>query len=198
MKKLIPILCFFIFSNIISAQNFKGGIIGGISTSQVSGDNLAGYNKAGFFIGVFTEIPISSIINMKMEMNFIQKGSKNPKMNQNTIPDISTSYLEIPLSVNYHQNDLLNFETGLQVAFLLTANDNDIYGSVSSEINNPFNKTDIGAFIGMYYHLTEKISLNSRMSNSIFPIRGYNTELNYLFYKGQYNTVLSFTIHYKI
>ena len=66
----------------VKSQNFNGGLIGGISTSQVSGDNLSGYNKAGLFLGLFSETPVSSITNLKMEMNFIQKGSKNPKMNK--------------------------------------------------------------------------------------------------------------------
>lgn len=196
MKKLIAILCFFISSNIISAQNFKGGIIGGISTTQVSGDNLGGYNKAGLCIGVFTQLPISPISNIKMEMEYIQKGSRNPKMNENGIQDISTSYLEIPLSINYNQSDLLTIETGIQTALLLTSKDNDIYGSVDSD--PPFDKTDISAFIGMYYHLTESLSLNTRLGNSIFPIRGYDGEKIFIFYRGQYNTVLSFTLHYTI
>ena len=196
MKKLIAILCFFISSNIISAQNFKGGMIGGISTTQVSGDNLGGYNKAGLCIGVFTQLPISPISNIKMEMEYIQKGSRNPKMNENGIQDISTSYLEIPLSINYNQSDLLTIETGIQTALLLTSKDNDIYGSVDSD--PPFDKTDISAFIGMYYHLTKSLSLNTRLGNSIFPIRGYDGEKIFIFYRGQYNTVLSFTLHYTI
>ena len=173
-------------------------MIGGISTTQVSGDNLGGYNKAGVFIGVFTQLPISPISNIKMEMEYIQKGSKNPKMNQNNIPDISTSYLEIPLSINYKQNEQLSIETGIQTALLLTSKDNDIYGSVSSNINNPFNKIDISTFIGMYYHLTKSLALNTRLGNSILPIRGCDGEKIFIFYRGQYNTALSFTIHYII
>ena len=62
--------------------------------------------------------PVSSITNIKMEMNFIQKGSRNPKMNKNGIPDISTSYLEIPISFNYNQNELLSIESGIQTSYL--------------------------------------------------------------------------------
>ena len=196
MKKLITILCFFISLNIISAQNFKGGMIGGISTTQVSGDNLGGYNKAGVFIGVFTQLPISPISNIKMEMEYIQKGSRNPKINENGIPDISTSYFEIPLSINYNQNDQLTIESGIQTAFLLQAKDNDINGSKNSD--PPFDKIDISCFIGMYYHISEKLSLNTRLGNSISPIRGYDGERIFIFYRGQYNTVLSFTLHYTI
>ena len=65
-------------------------------------------------------------------------------------------------------------------------------------MNPPFDKWDISIFIGMYYHFSEKISLNSRFGNSIFPIRGYDKERIFIFKRGQYNTVLSFTLHYYI
>ena len=110
MKHKILLFLFTFFTFFSFSQNFKGGIIGGISTTQVSGDNLGGYNKAGLCIGVFTQLPISPISNIKMEMEYIQKGSRNPKINQNNIPDISTSYLEIPLSLNYKQNEQLSIE----------------------------------------------------------------------------------------
>lgn len=192
----ILFLFIILISNNVKSQNFNGGLIGGISSSQVSGDNLSGYNKAGLFLGVFTQVPVSSITNIKMEMNFIQKGSRNPKLNQNGIPDISTSYLEVPISLNYNQNELLSIESGIQTAFLLSAKDNDVYGSVNSD--PPFDKTDISAFIGIYYHYSEKMSLNTRLGNSVLPIRGYDTERIFIFKRGQYNTVLSFTIHYII
>lgn len=192
----ILFLFIILIANNVKSQNFNGGLIGGVSSSQVSGDNLSGYNKAGLFLGVFTQVPVSSITNIKMEMNFIQKGSRNPKLNQNGIPDISTSYLEIPISLNYNQNELLSIESGIQTAFLLSAKDNDVYGSVNSD--PPFDKTDISAFIGIYYHYSEKMSLNTRLGNSVLPIRGYDTERIFIFKRGQYNTVLSFTIHYII
>jgi len=197
MRKILLISLVLISVNLFS-QNFKGGIIVGISTSQVSGDNLGGYHKAGLCIGVFTLLPINYIAHLKMEMNFIQKGSNNPKILKNEIPDISTSYLEVPISVNYYQNEITALEIGAQVAFLLSSTDNDIYGPQQSELFNPFNKLDIGVFIGMNYHITDKIILNSRMSNSIIPIRSHPSNVTYYLNRGQYNSLLSFTIHYNI
>jgi len=197
MRKIL-LICLVLISVNLFSQNFKGGITGGISTSQVSGDNLGGYHKAGLCIGVFTQLPISEIAHLKMEMNFIQKGSNNPKMLKNEIPDISTSYLEIPISVNYYQNEITALEIGAQVAFLLISSDNDIYGPQQSELINPFNKLDIGVFIGMNYHITDKIILNSRMSNSIIPIRSHPSNVTYYLNRGQYNSLLIFTIHYNI
>ena len=131
-----------------------------------------------------------------MEMNYIQKGSNNPKMVENGIFDISTSYIEVPISVNYFQNEITSFEVGIQTAFLLNFSDNDLYGPIPNNQSISFNKVDLGAFIGMNYHLTDNILLNSRISNSILPVRPHASGATYQLNRGQYNSVLSFTLHY--
>ncbi|MBT6814988.1 MAG: outer membrane beta-barrel protein [Flavobacteriales bacterium] len=199
MKKKLLLCLFLTFLSLFSfSQNFKGGVIAGIATSQVSGDALGGLHKAGLYLGVFTQLPISPISNIKMEMNYIQKGSNNPKISENLVPDISTSYIEVPISVNYYQNEIMCFEIGLQTAFLLNFSDNDLYGPIPNDQSIPFNKVDLGAFIGMNYHLTDNILLNSRISNSILPIRPHASGAIYQLNRGQYNSVLSFTLHYII
>jgi hypothetical protein len=191
------LLCIFTFFTFFSfSQNFKGGVIAGVSTSQVSGDALGGFHKAGLYLGVFTELPISPISNIKMEMNYIQKGSNNPKISENNMPDISISYIEVPISVNYFQNEITSFEVGIQTAFLLNFSDNDLFGPIPNDQSIAFNKVDLGAFIGMNYHLTDNILLNSRISNSILPVRPHASGATYQLNKGQYNSVLSFTLHY--
>ncbi|MFT5072445.1 MAG: hypothetical protein ACI8V8_002420, partial [Chitinophagales bacterium] len=80
MKILLTILICVCSIN-IHAQNFGGGLILGLSTSQVGGDNLAGFNKAGLLVGAYGNKSISELLSFQMEMTFIQKGSNNPKMN---------------------------------------------------------------------------------------------------------------------
>ena len=60
-------------------------------------------------------------------------------MNKNGIPDISTSYLEVPISLNYNQNELLSIES--QFNSFSSSKDNDVNGSVNSD--PPFDKTDM-------------------------------------------------------
>ena len=205
MRKIISILLLF-YAISSSSQNFAGGIVGGTATTQVSGDGLGGFHKAGIYLGVFTEYPLSNITNVKMEMNYIQKGSNNPEMNKEyergleVRPDISLSYLEVPISINYHQNEKMSFEAGVQTAFLISAKDNYWGRSYSSDDpDNPhgsFYKNDIGAFIGMSYSLGNKNNLNTRIGNSLFPIRPHSGGATYKLNRGQYNLVLSFTIQY--
>tara|TARA_B100001758_G_scaffold185010_1_gene161727 strand:+ start:7277 stop:7891 length:615 start_codon:yes stop_codon:yes gene_type:complete len=202
LKRSVALLfCGFLISN-IQGQNFGGGIILGISTSQVGGDDLAGFNKAGILVGVFANKNISQMLSFQMEMKYIQKGSNNPKMNENRIADISLSYIEVPLLLQYQQNSILAIEAGGLLGYLIDGYYNDITSKLESE-KNPFIEYDVGLFLGIDYKYSERIHLNTRVSSSLLPI---GTEDNFkglrdLFNsnkKGKYNSVLSFSIKYNL
>ena len=207
MLKKFAILLFCGFLSLsIKAQNFGGGLILGISTSQVGGDNLAGFNKAGLLFGAYGNKSISELLSFQMEITFIQKGSNNPKMNDDEHSnylkeDISSSYIEVPLLLQYHQSNKLKIEGGVQLAYLINGYYNDINGEIPTYSVNPFIKNDFGLLLGIDYKYSENISLNTRLSNSIFPIGAedydavdsYNSSR-----KGKYNSVLSFAIHYNL
>jgi hypothetical protein len=208
MKKKFALFIFygFLISN-LQAQNFGGGIILGLSTSQVGGDDLGGFNKAGLIAGVFANKSISPLFSFQMEMTYIQKGSNNPNMNNSEHlqdyekPDISSSYIEIPLLFQYHQSEVLKIEGGIQFANLINGYYNDNYGEMSTTTIDPFIDYDIGLLIGMDYKFSGDLSLNTRISNSILPIgeEDYNHPTTYnSTRKGKYNSVLSFTIHYNL
>ena len=197
MLKKFAILLFCGFLTLsIQAQNFGGGIILGLSASQVSGDYLGGFNKAGLLVGGFIDLQLSNILKGQMEMTFIQKGSNNPKMNENSYSDISLSYVEIPLLLKYQQNSTIAIEGGIETAFLISSSDNDIYGKIPTNNTREFNTTDIGIFIGLDYSISPRLILNSRISNSILPIRAHASGATFHLNKGQYNSVLSFALHY--
>jgi hypothetical protein len=201
MKKKFAILIFCGFLALsIQAQNFGGGVILGLSTSQVGGDDLGGFNKAGLLIGVFANKSISEMLSFQMEMTYIQKGSNNPKMNENGQgqQDISISYIEVPLLLQYYQSDKLKIEGGVLTAYLIDGYYNNLSGKMSNG-TNPFISYDIGLLLGIDYKYSKNISLNTRISNSIFPIgaEDYKNQAQYNYSrKGKYNSVLSFSLHY--
>ena len=197
MTKKFAILLFCGFLALsIQAQNLGGGLILGLSASQVSGDNLGGFNKAGLLAGGFIDLQLSKTLKGQMEMTFIQKGSNNPNMNENNYSDINLSYVEIPLLVKYQQSRSIAIEGGVEAAFLISASVNDIYGQVPTNSTREFNTTDISIFIGIDYYINPKLILNSRISNSIIPIRSHASGATFKLNKGQYNSVLSFSLHY--
>ena len=196
LKKFTILLCCGFLSISIQAQNFGGGLILGLSTSQVSGDYLGGFNKAGLLVGGFIDLQLSKTLKGQMEMTFIQKGSNNPNMNENNYSDINLSYVEIPFLLKYLQSSTIAIEGGIETAFLISASDNDIYGQISGSSTREFNTTDISIFIGMDYSINPRLILNSRISNSIIPIRAHASGATFQLNKGQYNSVLSFSLHY--
>jgi hypothetical protein len=204
LKKYAILLSFGFLTLSNQAQNFGGGMILGLSTSQVGGDDLGGFNKAGLLAGVFANKSITPLLSFQMEMTYIQKGSNNPKMNDaehaNYLkPDMSLSYIEVPLLLQYHQSKVLKIEGGGQAAYLIDGYYNDNYGEITYSKTSPFIKYDVGLFIGLDYKYSDNISVNTRICNSVLPIgsedydgvNSYNSNR-----KGKYNSVLSFALHY--
>ena len=205
MLKRFTVLVFYgflVFS--IQAQNFGGGIILGINSSQVGGDDLAGFNKAGLLAGVFANTAISRLISFQMEMTYIEKGSNNPNMNDTDHlkflkEDISSFYFEMPVLLQYHQSNKLNIEGGLLSAYLIDAYYNDLNGKIPIYNVNPFIKYDFGLLLGIDYLLSNKLSLNTRLSNSILPIGTEDySHPNISSRKGKYNSNLSFSLYYNL
>ena len=203
LKKFAIILSCGFLTFSIQAQDFGGGVILGLSTSQVGGDDLAGFHKAGLLVGVFANKSITELLSFQMEMTYIQKGSNNPNMNNPEHPndskqDISLSYIEVPLLLQYHQSDKLKIEGGVLTAYLVDGHYNDFNGKMPNE-PNPFISYDIGLLLGIDYKYSENISLNTRIGNSILPIgsEDYENQVPYnSSKKGKYNSVLSFALHY--
>ena len=195
MVKKFAILLFCGFLAISSnAQKFGGGIIAGASTSQVAGDMLGGFNKIGLLAGAYTNLKIKEDLQLQLEIIYIEKGSRNPNLHKNTIQEITLSYVEVPISINLQQKENLGIELGILPAFIMSSKMNDYFSEI--EINPSFEKYDFGIFAGINYHLSKKIILNSRISNSIIPIRPHVSGATNGWNKGQYNTVLSFALHY--
>ena len=206
LKKFAILLCCGFLTFNMKAQSFSGGFILGLSTSQVGGDNLAGFHKAGLLIGIFANKSIYQNLSFQMEMTYIQKGSENPKIDDvsdaNYLKqDISSSYIEIPFLLKYHQSNNFSVEGGIQTAYLIDAYYNDSYGKIEANNMSPFISYDIGLMTGLDYKYSKNISLNTRLSSSIFPIGTEDYDNQEIFgstSKGKYNLVLSFTLHYNI
>ena len=206
LRKFAIFLCCGFLSICTDAQNFGGGLILGLSTSQVGGDDLGGFHKAGLLVGAFTNKSISELLSFQMEMTYVQKGSDNPNMidsehNDYGQEDISSSYIEVPLLLQYHQNNMLKIEGGVQLAYLINGYYNNENGEIPIYSVNPFIKYDFGLLLGIDYKYSENISLNTRLSNSILPIGAEDWDVVNSYYssrKGKYNSVLNFAIHYNL
>ena len=196
MLKKFAILLFCVFLTLsIQAQNFGGGVILGLGASQVGGDDLAGFNKAGLLVGAFANTSISELLSFQMEMTYIQKGSNNP--NNTDLHEYDLNYLEIPFFLKYQTKYQLKIEGGFLTGILINQTERYSDGiELINMSNGNFNTFDFGVGLGIDYSLTEKLTLNSRISNTLFfsPTREYSAQT--FINRGNYNSVLSFAIHY--
>jgi hypothetical protein len=180
----------------VQAQKFGGGFQFGLSTSEISGDRFNGPSKAGIYLGAFTNLRLSTKTSLQLELNYVQKGSR--KVPDSTSTDsylLRINYMELPLFVKYDITSKITFEAGPYIGFLIHHYEEQNCEEVISD--PPFEKTDIGANIGLYYTLLKHLRANVRYSNTLFfPVQKRGSGNTYWLKKGRYNEVLSFTLHY--
>jgi hypothetical protein len=183
------------------AQFIHGGFKVGVNASQVSGDKLSGFNKAGIHGGMYAGFSVSQQTRMQIEMLFTQKGSR-----RNAKPDkgiystyiMRLNYIEIPVLMTWKGNSYLEIEGGLSYAQLIKNVDVEFDENGVMPGQNPFRKYEISGMIGMNYLLSENTRINFRAVNSLFPIREHAGGGTYLLNRGQYNSVLmlGFVYHF--
>jgi hypothetical protein len=193
-KYLLISLLLFLFPVLLVAQEFNGGLIGGLSATEISGDRLEGPNKAGIYAGAFVNRYISEKSSLQMELNFIQKGSRmNPDSSNNfSMYLLRINYTELFLHYRWDFRNVFTLEVGPSLGVLINT-----YEEADFQLlDNPFNLLDLSFNFGLFYHFSERWSFNVRYSNSILPVRPHSQGQTYMLNKGQYNEVLSFTFHY--
>ena len=197
MTRLIMILI--IISNATLSQTFDLGLVGGINTSQVSGDGLGGYNKLGLRIGGFIKKELDHF-NAQIELLYINKGSRSNALINNDYSYIDNyilklNYVEIPIIIEKKIYKYIYAQSGLSIGRLI----------YMSELNNNYeingisaNNTEYSMHIGINSRLENNMYLNIRFSNSVFPIRAHSSGQTYKWNRGQYNTSLSISLNYII
>jgi hypothetical protein len=218
MKKNILSILILFSVTICTAQKFNGGIIAGLANTEVLGTNpyKVGFNKVGFTIGLFTELPLSEKSNLRMEMNFIQKGSYiPPHLGPDTVsngPDTSLrlrlNYIEIPVifSHNFSFNigkkifDRLSLEVGPAIGILVSSSVNIDQIGFSPITGTPYKRIDLSGAIGFSYRISEKLKFHFRYENSILPIRkhesGATSHYNFHYNVGETNMVFTYSLSY--
>ncbi len=198
---------FWFFVTTLCAQKFGGGFKGGMVASEVSGDNLAGPNKLGFYASAFTFLPIGQQAYIQGEVMYIQKGSRSVPNKHNNYYDyrFTLQYVEVPVlyvqdlsrftSISYLSN--LVVHGGLSVSILTQHEENEGGYTLPSDPSS-FNPAELNLLLGFSYPISETLFFNLGYSNSVTPIRphssGETTWNNY----GQYNTLWTLGMSYVV
>lgn len=212
MKKLI--LFIFLTSNFqlltsnVFAQSFGGGLIGGVTFSQLLGTDIYGFQKVGMVGGVYANRRIKEKSAVQLEMVFVQKGlrkvTKIPNGGGITFVNRNLNYIEVPLLFKSKLKGRFDFELGLSGAVLLSTRfrtengEGDIYDANQQ----PFNRFEFGCLGGFNFKVSDSFDLNFRYLNSIIRVRKHQAEQTQMFgglrlNRGEYNSVLQLSLRYK-
>jgi hypothetical protein len=178
------------------SQSFDAGLKAGLVSSQISGDNATGFHQFGFTAGAFVIYPFSDQMSGKMEMIFIQKGSRKnmrPEKGDFYFYYLRLNYIEVPLLFRYHHNQFI-FEAGPSFGYLISSLEEDENGPLP--IQRPFNKFELSGNIGVTYTLNPRFDINWRYNTSIMPVREHMSGGRFWFNRGQMNEAMTITFLY--
>jgi hypothetical protein len=201
IKKLAALVASFLFIQTSHAQSFKASAFAGFSMSQISGDNLGGYNKPGILGGIAVEKEINEKWNLMLQMMYIQKGSrKYPdfKNSDFTRYSLNLNYIEVPIICQYTFNRF-KVELGLSNGVMFksyVANENGLY-PINSDEQKPFHKWELSYNLGLSIPLSKKMELCGRINHSILPVRINRAYQLRWVDRGQFNDVLIWFIRYR-
>lgn len=194
LTKLLFTFCF--FWNVLgyAQQAFKAGVSVGMTTSQISGDGLGGWDKFGITGGAFVSAPLSSKNGFRIGLNYADKGSRTKRdtLNFNTFA-YRLRYIEVPVQYSF-QNGPFTFLTGLYYGRLIKQD--ILSNALTYDVTPPFRNYDAGITVGTTLQLGDHLFLEGRFSSSLLPTRPSPNFANPNSYyeKGNYNQVLYFLI----
>ncbi len=203
--KFSVVSVFLLFSSFVFSQSFHGGFRAGGTASEVSGDNLAGLDKFGIYGAVYTFYPITNDTYLKLEVMYIEKGSRAIPSDKNQYYDylFSLTYVEIPIYVSKElsfispalKNSFFNIGLSLSKLAKFKELENGVYNV--NDIRS-FKPLELNFITYFDYNIFKNLSINLGFSNSITPIRPHIDNQKTWKNKGQYNSVWSLGISYNI
>ena len=107
--------------------------------------------------------------------------------------NLQLNYIQIPITFkkSIYKNSVI--EIGTSIGYLLNSNEKNFGYEVDGV---DFNKIEYNLHIGINYIINKNLFLNTRIENSLNPIRAHASRKTYRWNKGQYNTSLSFILYY--
>ncbi|WP_319500599.1 porin family protein [uncultured Draconibacterium sp.] len=200
MKRIVVAFGFLLIANFVLAQRFDAGIIAGFNGTQVEGDNLKGYHKAGILAGLFVQTDIAPAIVAGMEIKYSQKGSRrafDPKQ-----PDIDKyvmrlGYIDIPIFMAFRTNDRSMIIGGIAPGVLIHSKEVNSDGEIPEPDRQDFNTFDLQPFVGFQFDFLEHASIDLRFALSVLPCSD-KSETNYYFHNGLFNNVISLALYYRL
>ncbi len=186
MRRLFLLFALSVFSSFLFAQQrFEGRLVVGLNASQIQGDDLAGYNKAGLRAGLGVSAVLGERTSLGLDMLFSQRGSSSPITRSNNQPRrlVQLNYVELPVLFSladwwdddesfYH----LLFQAGLVYSRLINSKV-EFFPPFETEKEN-FAQNDLSFSVGVAYYTNLHWGFSARYSRSVFLLYNNKKHLN--------------------
>lgn len=168
LHKRFLLIGLLLLSGWVEAQSFSGGLTVGLTSNQVDGDGLGGFDHTGAQFGFYTRRDLSEHWSAQLDLIYLWKGAREP------LSDTSNNYradlhtISLPLLAQYHTGKW-RFEAGFALDFTVLTREQDLYGDFESD--PAYRRFAMSGAIGLYYHLTPSFAINSRFYYGFTPLR---------------------------
>lgn len=203
MKKIVIILMLImVWGSELWAQQIKAYVSGGLTFSQIEGDELRGFARHASTAGVGVITNFGEHWKGAMEVDFAMRGSYNDSGDPFSIK-LPLNYVDIPVMAYYHDpySDV-NFGLGLVYGRLvqqphgtLVANPN--YFMPDTNGMN-FYKNDLGVMVEMRFRLASHMYFSLRWQRSIIKVNDWTfTTPQKTWTNACYNSSASFRLQWQ-
>lgn len=199
MRTVLCLLFFLFRATWADAQGFSAELLGGMAGTQVSGDQLQGFDKGGIIAGAGVRLHLSRKSDLGFRIEYFQKGSRKPSDLENGDPSyylLRLNYIEVPVQFRYNFYKKFFLEAGPSIGFLVGSSEQDQDGELPSR--EPFHKTDFSLAGGLGYAFSPKVNFTFGYTQSIVPVRPHNGGETYRLNQGQYNSAVTFTFTFNL
>lgn len=155
----------------VSAQRFKGSLIGGFNLAQLDGDDLSGFNQIGLNGGAKVAAVLSERWQLSLEMLFSQQGSHRTRDDVffGQYENIRLNLVETPVMISF-KDWKFHVSTGFSYARLINFRAESTIGEDLT--NTETYREDLYFWIigATYYFNEERWGLNVRWSRALVDL----------------------------
>ncbi|MPS64442.1 MAG: PorT family protein [Chryseobacterium sp.] len=138
-----------------SASPVSFGVKAGLNVSSINADDSKA--KAGFYGGVFANIPVATSFSVQPEVLYSGMGAKNK--NYSSVK-LNLDYISVPIMLQYNVLPELYLEAGPQFSFAISKKIKGDGGSV--DVDNYYKGFDFGVGIGAGYYIAQGFGVTAR------------------------------------
>lgn len=182
-------------------KRFGGGLVFGVTASQIDGDAAAGYHKVGLNVGVRGTINFTERWLLSLDLLFNQRGSRTLEAETIFTRQINLQFLEVPIMIRYADwKDEKGFyrvyaAAGVAYSRLFSYSLND-YAQTAFRFSQDFRANEIAAVGELGFRSSPHWGYSLRFSKALMPLTAATPAAQIGIYDNWWSYFLTVSAHY--